>query len=89
MMQETQALCSRVYYDCAASPLLYDTRIYRCARLLGLHQKILFGSDFPLLPIARYLRDIAGASFDEAETALLLGDNASAVLHRSFAPVCR
>jgi predicted TIM-barrel fold metal-dependent hydrolase len=37
-----------VYYDTAASPLLYDTEIWRRALpLIGL-ERVLFGSDFPL-----------------------------------------
>ncbi|MGC6455977.1 MAG: amidohydrolase family protein [Coraliomargaritaceae bacterium] len=37
-----------VYYDCSASPLLYKPNIFRrVADLVG-HEKILFGSDFPL-----------------------------------------
>lgn len=38
----------RVWFDTAASPLLYDTRIWRSACDLVGPEKILFGSDFPL-----------------------------------------
>jgi len=37
-----------VYYDCAASPLLYDANVFRnCVNLVGI-DKLLFGSDYPL-----------------------------------------
>jgi predicted TIM-barrel fold metal-dependent hydrolase len=38
----------RVWFDTAASPLLYDPRIWRIACDLVGPEKILFGSDFPL-----------------------------------------
>ncbi|MCH2036090.1 MAG: amidohydrolase [Puniceicoccaceae bacterium] len=41
-------ILKNVYYDCAASPLLYDASIFRnIIESVGLH-KILFGSDYPL-----------------------------------------
>jgi len=37
-----------VYYDCAASPLLYDERIFSLALDIVGEKKLLFGSDYPL-----------------------------------------
>jgi predicted TIM-barrel fold metal-dependent hydrolase len=77
MMAELHALCKNVYYDCAASPLLYAPCVYKSACVLGLQNKILFGSDYPLLPISRYLSEIDASKISLEDKALLLGENAA------------
>jgi predicted TIM-barrel fold metal-dependent hydrolase len=54
-MPELREQFRNVYYDTAATPFLYCAEIYRAALALGLGDKILFGSDFPVLPPSRYL----------------------------------
>jgi hypothetical protein len=50
-----------VYYDTAASPFLYDSRIYRYAKdLIGL-DKVLLGTDYPLLKPERYFKEMTDA----------------------------
>ncbi len=51
----------RVYFDTAASPYLYRPAIYRAALEMVGAEKILFGTDFPLLTAARCLRDLEEA----------------------------
>ncbi len=53
LMPEIRAALSRTYYDTAAAPFIYSTDIYR---FIGefLWEKVLFGSDYPLLTVARY-----------------------------------
>jgi len=58
-MPEMREKLRNVYYDTAATPFLYDEGIYRAALVLGLWEKILFGSDYPLLPPSRYLPSLA------------------------------
>ena len=58
-MPELREKFRNVYYDTAATPFLYDDGIYRTVLVLGLYEKILFGSDFPLLPPSRYLPSMA------------------------------
>ncbi|MDR1859125.1 MAG: amidohydrolase [Treponema sp.] len=58
-MPELREKFRNVYYDTAATPFLYDEGIYRTALVLGLYEKILFGSDFPLLAPSRYLSSLA------------------------------
>ncbi|MDR0503679.1 MAG: amidohydrolase, partial [Treponema sp.] len=53
-MREINDNFRNVWYDTAVTPFLYDERIYRAAKALGLTEKILFGSDFPILPPSRY-----------------------------------
>ena len=57
-MPELREKFRGVYYDTAATPFLYRDEIYRAALALGLGHKIIFGSDFPLLPPSRYLPGI-------------------------------
>lgn len=45
-----------VYYDMAASPLLYDKRIYEAVLAAVSPQKIIFGTDYPLLLQPKRLR---------------------------------
>ena len=54
-MPELREQFRNVYYDTAATPFLYNAEIYHAALALGLGEKILFGSDFPLLPPSRYI----------------------------------
>jgi len=75
-MKEIKEAFRDVYYDTSASPFLYDGRIYKAAKALGLCGKILFGSDFPLLPPSRYLAGIEESGFSGEEKALLFGGNA-------------
>lgn len=50
IMPRVRKQLSRVWYDTAASPLLYPTkRIFQTALTAISHKKILFGSDYPLL----------------------------------------
>jgi predicted TIM-barrel fold metal-dependent hydrolase len=79
-MPEMRQKCRNVYYDTAATPLLYEPGIFRVASALGLTEKILFGSDFPLLPHARYIDAISGSGIDPAEQELILGGNALRLL---------
>ena len=77
-MPELKEKFRNVYYDTAAVPLLYRPDVYRAAAALGLGEKIIFGSDFPLLPISRYLPDFE--SLPETERGLILGGNAARLI---------
>jgi predicted TIM-barrel fold metal-dependent hydrolase len=79
-MPEMRRKCRNVYYDTAATVFLYDPRVYRAAAALDLGEKILFGSDFPLLPPGRYLEAIASSGIGPEERERLLGGNAEKLL---------
>jgi predicted TIM-barrel fold metal-dependent hydrolase len=79
-----RAHLQNVWYDTAASPLLYDTRIFRQVIDLVGADRILFGSDYPLLlyprqirepAFDRFLQDIAAAGLDKDEKEKILGSN--------------
>lgn len=82
LMPEVREACRRVYYDTAASPFLYDPRIYDIALRIAGRDRILLGSDFPLIHPRRYLKEIDSLGLAAEETCGLLGLNAA----RLFAP---
>jgi predicted TIM-barrel fold metal-dependent hydrolase len=82
MMGELKEKCKDVYYDNAATVFLYDHRIYRTVKAMGLTGKMLFGSDFPLLSPARYMDAIDASGIPPEDRDLLLGGNAEKLLRR-------
>jgi len=80
LMPEIAAMCQRVYYDTAAIPLIYDTKVYRTAISIVGSERILFGSDYPLLSPGRYVREMQEAGLNEAESRNILESNAKALL---------
>ncbi|MGD2186807.1 MAG: amidohydrolase family protein [Desulfobacterales bacterium] len=68
---------THVYFDTAASPYLYDAEVYRVAIDRVGAGKILFGSDFPLLPPTRYFDEMKAAGLSEEEMQLICGGNAA------------
>jgi len=79
-MKEIKEKFKNVYYDTAAAPFLYDSRIYGAVKALGLCEKILFGSDFPLLPPSRYMPALEKSALSPEEKQLILGANAEKLL---------
>jgi hypothetical protein len=68
-MPEVRNAFSQVYYDLAAAPFLYSRGVYAfAAEFLG--SKVLFGSDYPLLTLSRYKRELERLD-DEAKSRLL------------------
>jgi predicted TIM-barrel fold metal-dependent hydrolase len=82
LMPEIAAICARVYYDTAASPFLYSKRIYRIAIGIVGPQRILFGSDYPLIPPARYRQEMEGVGLGGEELEAILRLNAQRLLGR-------
>lgn len=77
--QAKQAL-QNVYYDTAASPYLYDPRIYAQACKIVGPEKVLFGSDYPLLRPNRYFKEIDEAGLNEKDSAMIRGQSAAKIL---------
>ena len=77
LKKEVRASLKNVYFDTAASPFLYAPEIYRYAKdIVGL-DKILFGSDFPLINPARYFRELDMSGLSKAEIESICGLNAA------------
>ena len=80
LMPEVESALANVYFDTAASPLLYGRRVFEvCATLVGASQ-VLFGSDFPLLSARRLLKQIEDAALSDADKAAITGGNAQKLL---------
>jgi predicted TIM-barrel fold metal-dependent hydrolase len=76
LMPEVRQTLANVYYDTAASPLLYDDRIYRLAMEIA-PEKVLFGSDYPLLRARKFLKHIQSVGLSDEAEAALVGGNAA------------
>ena len=81
LKKEVKASLKNIYFDTAASPYLYDVEVYRWAIELVGHEKILFGSDFPLLPPTRYFDEMNTAGLSEEEMAQICGMNAATLFN--------
>ena len=80
LKKDVEEHLENVYFDTAASPFLYDSRIYRYAKEIAGLDKILFGSDFPLLKPARYFKELEKAGLPQDEIDSILGRNAARLL---------
>jgi uncharacterized protein len=76
LMPEVKRALANVYFDSAASPLLYSPAVYREVINLVGADRILFGTDYPLLPYSRALREIDSLGLPEAPRGLILSGNA-------------
>jgi len=75
LMPEVAEHLENVYYDCAASSLLYDDRIFRVAAEI-VPEKILFGTDYPLLGQTPMLKRVRRQLDDTPHLDNFLGLNA-------------
>ena len=76
MKKQTKQALKNIWYDTAASPFLYEPKIYDIAAAAGLIDKILFGTDFPLLTPERYYMELEQTGLSTGEKAQVLGLNA-------------
>ena len=80
MKREVKETLTNVFFDTAASPFLYDPEIYQLAvRFIGV-DNILFGSDYPLLPPARYFGEIRETGLTASQINKICGGNAKRLL---------
>jgi predicted TIM-barrel fold metal-dependent hydrolase len=78
-MPEVFALTRRVAYDSAASTYLYRFDVFpRVIDLVGA-DRVIFGSDYPVLTQARFLRRSRKVLRNEAEARFVLADNAARI----------
>ena len=75
LMPEVRDALEDVYFDTAVSPFLYRPEVYlQVSRLIG-SDRILFGSDFPVITQSRILNEIHAAGLnDEAKSEILAGN---------------
>ena len=80
LMPEVARVAQRVFYDTAASPFLYRPEIYSVAVEIIGSDRILFGSDFPLLSPGRYFRELDGVGLPGQARRKIKGLNAQHLL---------
>ena len=83
LMPEVKEVMGNVFFDTAASPFLYRPEVYSLVvQLVGV-DKVLFGSDYPLLAQSRLLGEIRSLHLPEEATSLILSGNARKLLGTS------
>ncbi len=80
LKKEAPEVLENVYYDTAASPYLYKKSIYNIAVQLAGVEKILFGSDFPLISPDRYFKEMRDGGVGSEELKRITGGNALKLL---------
>ncbi|MDI6755348.1 MAG: amidohydrolase family protein [Thermodesulfobacteriota bacterium] len=86
LMPEVARAARNVYYDTAASPFLYRPQIYNLAVKIVGPGRILFGSDYPLIPPARYFGELKSSGLSARVQARIKGLNAGHLLYGSDGP---
>ena len=81
LMPEVEKAMSNVFFDTAASPLLYRPKVYNQVTQLVGSDKILFGSDFPLMGQGQLLKEISSLDLPQKTKKLILSGNAQRLLN--------
>jgi predicted TIM-barrel fold metal-dependent hydrolase len=75
LMPEINSILDNVFFDSAASNYLYDNRIFDIATRMMNSDKILFGSDFPIISQKAVLNSLNISITDELVKNKILGVN--------------
>ena len=81
LKKDVEERLKNVYFDTAASPFLYRPEIYRYATEIAGPDKILFGSDFPLLKPGRYFEALEDTGLSKDQIESICGKNAARLLN--------
>ena len=80
LMPEVAQAFGNTFFDTAATPYLYRPQIFKqVAEIIG-SEKILFGSDYPLLSPKRIIDQIDSVELEQADRARIIGGNAERLL---------
>ncbi len=80
LMPEVKSALKNVYFDSAAFPFLYRPEVFDvAARSIGA-DRILFASDFPLVPQKRALEEFDQSGLSSEQSRLVQGMNAAKLL---------
>ncbi len=80
LMPEVRQALENVYFDTAASSFLYRPEIYAIVAGLVGGDRVLFGSDYPVMSAGRILREIEASGLDEKTRGEILAGNARRLL---------
>jgi predicted TIM-barrel fold metal-dependent hydrolase len=82
LMPEVARALTNVFFDTAATVFLYQPQIFeQVSQLIG-SDKILFGSDYPLVSPSRVIAQVHSLELPPGDKSKILGDNAQKLLTR-------
>ena len=84
LMPEVARSINNVYFDTAASPLLYSSNIFNVGISLLGKCKILLGSDYPLVRPKTLIAEMEESKISIESHAAITFDNASTILRNQF-----
>ena len=87
LMPEVASALANTFFDTAATPFLYHPRIFKHIADIAGADKILFGSDYPLLAPSRIIDQIESVCLSPEVKAMILGGNARRLLEWSESAV--
>ncbi|MFC1493887.1 amidohydrolase family protein [Thermodesulfobacteriota bacterium] len=76
LKKEVKEAFENVWFDTAASPYLYNSGIYKTAGEIIGFDKILFGTDYPLIRPERYYNEIESSGIEPEAVDMIMGKNA-------------
>ncbi len=80
LMPEVEEALKNAFFDTAATPFLYRDKIFKVAMDIVGSEKILFGTDFPLISQRRMLELIRALDIGEDYKGKILGENGRRLL---------
>jgi len=82
LMPEVAKALTNVFFDTAATIFLYQPQVFKQVGGIIGSDKILFGSDYPLISASRIIAQIQSLELPEEDKAKILGGNAEKLLSR-------
>ena len=83
LMPEVKKNLKNVYYDTAAAPFLYQKNIYQSLKAAGLLDKIILGSDYPLISPEVYLNRIDQTELNTDDKEFIYNKNIYNILGKA------
>ena len=80
LMKEMKKTLSNVYYDTGAGIYLYTSNIFKVLKEIGCLDRVLFGSDYPLLSPARFEKYFCESGLCEEDLEKVMGENCKKLL---------
>ena len=80
LMPEVRRSLSSVYFDTAASPFLYDHRIFEVVTSLVGSDRVLGASDYPLMRHSAIRKQLVSTGLSKSDRLAVLGGNAARAL---------
>ena len=81
LMPEVASSLTKVYFDSAASPFLYNSSVFSLVAELVGPEKLLFATDFPLIQPQRLLAQVRESRLSPEVQSLILGGNAARLMN--------